>query len=190
MPCENRITQSIVSNCTTTPTGGAEIKAWIMNRKDVTFTFDPANSLLITGATMASGTQAFTIDGFKALHNAGQDMTAENTRPGRYAHYFNTQGWEISADARYNLDNAEDVVVIVERRNKGVDGDGAFAVLGAKNGLYKSTDTERTNDIDGARNIEWTSLDIALEPYSSYVFDAGGYQASKDALIALETAAA
>ncbi len=189
MPCPDGIIANIVSNCTTTPVGGAEVKAWVMNRADVTFTFDSTNPSMITGATMASGKQAWTLLGIKSLHNAGQDMTADNTRPDRYTHFFSTQGFEISAAARENLDAANDIVVIVERKNKGADGDGTFIVLGAKYGLFKSTDTERLNDIDGARNIEWTSLETSLEPYSMYTFFDTDYDATKTAIEALEQAA-
>jgi len=189
MGCTDGIIKGMISNCTTTPAGGAEVKAWMVNRSEITFTYDGTTPNKITAAVMATGKQAWPILGVKDLHNGGFDGVMSNNRPDRYTHMFATEGFEIDAESLLNMDNANDVVVIVERKNKGVDGGGAFIVLGAKNGLYKSADSSKLLDADGARPMEWTSMETAPEPYSFYVFDAGSYADTLAAIEALETPA-
>jgi len=60
-----------------------------------------------------------------------------------------------------------------------IDGDGVFAAYGVKYGLYKSTDTRRANDINGARNIELTSLAGQEEKYSNYTLLDTDYATTK-----------
>lgn len=190
MPCTDNIFKNIVSNCTTTPIGGLEVKAWVMDRADVTVTPDATVPNLITDITLASGAQAWTIEGVKNLLNSGHDAVIAEDRPTRYQHFFSFQAYEVAAEAMQNIDQMDDIVVVVERKNKGVDGDGSFVILGMENGLWKTTDTLRDNDIDGVRNLEFQSMEATPERFGRINFLTTDYEATKAALEALETPAA
>lgn len=191
MSCVKGIAKVIVSDCTTSGIGGNEIKAWIANRLELDPTYDVNNPSKITGLALvgevASGVRMWTITGVKKLLNSGYDRVVADDRPDKFTHYFNLQGFEFKAADVENFDNLDDVVVIVESKDKTDDGDGVFRVFGIKNGLYPSTDTMRANDINGARNMELTSLEGQEEPYSNYTLLATDYATTKTLLEGLET---
>jgi hypothetical protein len=187
MSCVKGIAKAIVSDCTTSGIGGNEIKAWIGNRLEMTFTFDVTNTSLITNIAVASTKQLYPLTGVKKLLNSGYDRVVVDDRPDKFTHYFNFQGFEFKAADVENIDNLEDIVVIVESKDKTDDGDGVFRAFGVKNGLYPTTDTMRANDINGARNVEVTSLEGQAEQWSNYTVLATDYATTKTLLEGLET---
>jgi len=149
--------------------GGLEVEAWVFNRAELTPTYDGTNGNLVTGLAMVGAAVGYKLKGIKKLLNAGHDLVVAEDRPDKYTHYFSFQGFEILSDDILNLDDINDVVVAVELKDKNDTGEGVFALYGLKKGLWKSADTRRWNDINGARNVEMTSLGGQEEPYSHYV---------------------
>jgi hypothetical protein len=187
MTCVKGISKAIVSDCSTSGTGGNEIKAWIGNRLSLNIVYDATNKSKITSITNVTGKQAYPITGVKKLLNTGFDRVTAPDRPDKFTHYFNFHGFEFKAVDVENLDNLDDIVVIVESKDKTDDGDGVFRAFGVKYGLYPTTDTMRANDINGARNIELTSQEGDGETWSNYTVDAGDYATTLAMLVALET---
>lgn len=183
--CLTGIAQNIINDCDSAPIGGLEIKAWVFNRADLSGTQDPTNKNLLTALSVATGKQGYYIQGFKKTLNAGHDLVSSETNVDKYTHYFNFQAWLLDAAAINNLDGLSDLVVVVERLNKMTDGDGAFKVYGYDTGLYKTTDSERANDIDGNRNIEMASQAGEEPLVSNHVFFDTDYATTKAALDAL-----
>lgn len=183
--CLDGIKANILNQCDDAPVGGLEINAWVFNRADLTATVDGTNKNLVTSLAVASGKQGYKIQGFKRNLNAGHDIVVSETNVDKYTHYFNFQAWMLDSDAVNNLDGLSDLVVVVERLNKMNSGDGAFKVYGLDTGLYKSTDTERANDLDGNRNIEMTSQAGEEPTVSSHIYFDTDYATSLAALDAL-----
>lgn len=169
MACLTGIAKAITSDCTTSLSGGLEVEAWVFNRAELTPTYDGTNGNLVTSLAMVGAAVGYKLKGIKKLLNAGHDIVVADDRPDKYTHFFSFQGFEILSDDILNLDDINDVVVAVELKDKNDTGEGVFAMYGLKKGLWKSTDTRRWNDINGARNIEMTSLGGQEEPYSHYV---------------------
>jgi hypothetical protein len=191
MACVPGIVKSIISDCSTSGIGGNEVTAWIGNRTQLDFTYDVTNPSKITtialNGEIASGERLWNITGVKKLLNSGYDRVQADDRPDKFTHYFNFQGFEFKAADVENMDNLDDVVVIVESKDKTDDGDGVFRAFGVKYGLYPSSDTMRANDINGARNIELTSLSGQEEGQSNYTVLATDYATTKALLVSLET---
>lgn len=169
MGCIIGISKDITSDCSTSLSGGLEVEAWIFNRDELTPTYDVAEDNLLTSLAMVGVATGFKLTGVKKLLNCGHDIVVSEDRPDKYKHFFSFQGFEILAEDWRNLDDINDVVVVVELKDKNDTGEGVFQVLGLKKGLWKSADTQRSNDINGARNIEMTSLDGQEEPFARYV---------------------
>jgi hypothetical protein len=188
MACVTGIAKDIISTCDTSGIGGNEVKAWIGNRLEMTPTYDGTNPSLITDLAVASTKQLYVLTGVKKLLNSGFDRVVADDRPDKFGHYFNFQGFEFDAPSVENIDNLEDIVVIVESKDKPTDGNGTFRVFGMRNGLYPSTDTMRANDINGARNVEVTSLEGQEEPQSNYTLLDTDYATTLALLVSLESA--
>ena len=184
--CIKGIASAIISDCSTSGIGGNEVKAWIGNRTEMSPVFDVTNPSKITGLTVASTKQLFTITGVKKLLNSGFDRVVAEDRPDKFTHYFNFQGFEFKVENVENLDNLDDVVIFVESKDKTDDGDGVFRGFGVKNGLYPSSDSMRANDINGARNIELASQGGQEEPHSNYTLLATDSATTKALLVSLE----
>ncbi len=187
--CLTKITKNITSNCQTQKAGGLEVKAWIVNRENLTYVQDATNKVLLTSIGVAATTQLYTLTGVKKLLNAGFDRVPKEDRADVYTHYFSFQQFEIKAEDVENVDNIQDAVVIVENKDKTDDGDGVFEVYGLKLGLYPSSDTRRSNDINGARSLELTSLADQEEAVSRYILFDTDYATTKALIEGLETPA-
>lgn len=189
MGCTGGIAKAIVSDCTTQGVGGLEVTAYIFNRNDIDITYsavaDKENQ--ITDISNAVGVKGYSITGVKKLLNAGHDIVVADDRPNSYTHYFSFQGFEFLTEDIRNLDDLDDLVVIVESKDKNDTGDGVFRAYGCKYGLYKTTDTRRANDASGARSIELSSLEGQGEPYSHYVYLDTDYATTLAALVDLVT---
>ena len=169
MSCITGISKNITSTCETSLSGGLEVEAWVMNRNEVTPTYDGTKGNLITALAMVGAAVAFKLTGVKKLLNAGHDIVVAEDRPDKFTHFFSFQGFEILSEDIINLDQINDVVVVVELKDKNDSGEGIFVAYGMKKGLWKTTDTQRANNINGARSIEMASMAGEEEPYSRYV---------------------
>ena len=169
MGCIQGIAKAITSDCTTSLGGGLEVEAWVFNRKDLTVTYDGSQDNLITGLANVGAAVGYKLTGVKDLLNAGHDAVVAEDRPDKFTHYFSFQGFEILAEDITNIDDINDVAIFVELNDKNDTGEGIFVGYGVKKGLWKSSDTRRWNDINGARSVELTSRGGKEEPFSSYV---------------------
>jgi len=179
MSCITGIAKNITSDCSTSLSGGLEVEAWVFNRKELSPTYDATYGNLVTSLAMVGAATGFKLTGIKKLLNAGHDIVVADDRPDKFTHFFNFQGFEILAEDIQNLDDINDIVVVVELKDKNDTGEGVFVAYGLKKGLWKSTDTRRWNDINGARNIEMSSLAGQEEPYSHYVVLATDYATTR-----------
>ncbi len=187
MACTSKIGKVIVSDCTTMGVGGNEIKAWIFNRSEATITYDITNLSKVTAIVFATGKRAWTITGVKKLLNSGFSRVIAEDRPDKWKQWFKFQAFSFAAADNENLDSINDVVVVVESKDKG--NDGTFRIYGLKAGLYPTSDEHDANANNGARVLSLESMAGQEEPYATYIFDAGTYAESAAALLAMETPA-
>lgn len=189
--CNFGITADILKDCAAPPTAGVETVAYAFNRKDIdSVTYDPANSRVVSAIALTTGAQAYKIENFKKEIDAGFDLVTSDTNIDKFNQYVKFEAWGIDSDTVKVLDELSDLVIIVERKNKGADGDGAFQIYGLQTGLYKSSDTMRANTASGKRIIELTNQAEEESTVSYHVFFDTDYATSKAAVEALLTPAA
>lgn len=190
--CNFGITADILKDCAAPPTAGVEEVMYVMNRRDLNLgsvTYDSTNKHLVTAMALGAGTKAYKVEGFKKEIDAGFDLVTSDTNIDKFTQYVKFESWQLDAAATKALDGLSDLVVIVERKNKGDAGDGAFQVYGLQTGLYKSSDTMRANSESGKRIIELTNQAEEESTVSYHVFFAATYAATKAAAEALLTEA-
>jgi hypothetical protein len=186
MSCTSGISKSIVSDCTTSGTGGIEEVIYIYNRADLVAT-RAAGSSKITDITMAGSAVGYTATGVKKLFDAGHDLVVSENRPDKYGHYLKLEQFEFTSTDVENVDALNDVVVIYERKDKTTTGDGVFVCLGLTHGLYKASDTKRENTANGARTIELKSMAGEEEPFSAFILFKTDYATTKALITATLT---
>jgi len=132
----------------------------------LTLTYDGTYPNKITGISTSDA--AYKITGVKKLFNSGFDIVLSDDRPDKFSHFFSFQQFQVLAANVANVDAMDDIVVVVNRKDKTATGEGVFVVLGAKNGLFNAADTQRENDSNGARKLEFKSMPGQEEMYSEY----------------------
>jgi hypothetical protein len=187
MSCIDGIAKAIDSTCATQGVGGVEQKGWLMNREDIDSITQVDN--VVSALTMKSTKQAFTATIVAKSMNAGHDIKIEEGYADRYTHYASIKIFENDSAAQLNADNLKDLVVIVERKQKSTTGDGVFLMYGLEAGLYKTADSARLIENNGARLIEMATDGATGEKYSSVSFFDTDYTTTKAAIVALETPA-
>jgi hypothetical protein len=173
MSCLQGVFKDVISTCATQIGGGLEIMAYMYYRPDIeSFTKDITNPSKITTFALKSGKRGYTFTGVKNLLNAQSNIVVSETRPNRYTHGFIGDIFELDAASHENITNADDIVVVVELKDKGVAGDGEFVILGLEQGLYKSADAWDANANNGVRQPQWTSPATG-EKEERYLLDVG-----------------
>lgn len=185
MSCLSAVAAVITNACDTVPVAGLEVKGWLLNRKDATFTENGGNEVLITNLAMAVGKRTWPITAVKKENNAGFDFASADNLPDLFTNYLAFQPYERDSDSVENMNNMDDVVAIVEL--KGPKTEGCFVILGYNNGLHKSAVTFRANDNNGIPTYEMTSREGEQEEYSRRVFWAATYAATLAILVGSET---
>ena len=186
MSCITGVGLDIISDCNTSIKGGNEVKAWIGNRLEMSPTYDGTNPSKITALAVDVTKKLYTITGVKKLLNSGYDRVIKDNRPDSFTHLFEFQGFEFDAANVEGMDSLDDVVIIVESKDKTSDGDSVFRVFGMEYGLFPSSDTMRANDNDGVRAMALTSQEGQEEKYSNYTLLITDYATTLAALVALE----
>ena len=181
--CNFGIAADILKDCSAPPTAGVEAVAYAFNRSDIdSVTYDQSNPRLVTAITLASKAKAYKIENFKKEIDAGFDLVTSDTNIDKFNQYVKFEAWGIDSNTVKALDELSDLVIIVERKNKGAGGNGAFQIYGLLTGLYKSSDTMRANTASGKRIIELTNQAEEESTVSYHVFFDTNYATTKAAV--------
>ena len=184
MSCLASVSKVILNTCSIVPVAGLEVKGWLFNRTDATFT-EEANDVLISAIVMGGATVMYPITAVKKENNAGYDMVAADNLPDLFTNYFAFQPYQKDSDSIENFDNMDDVCAVVEL--KGPKTEGCFIILGYLNGLHKSSVSFRANDNNGIPTYEMQSREGEQEKYTHRVFWSVSYAATLALLVAQET---
>jgi hypothetical protein len=185
MACTTKLTKAITNDCDNKPSSGLEVKAWVMNRSEATFTLDGTKKALCTGITMTGAAKAYAVTAIKKEMNVGSDLVSADNMPDCYKHTFSFQPYSRLPEDIQALDNLADIVVVAEL--KGHKTQGCFVIFGLETGLHKTSFSFRANDNNGVPTYEFATRDGEEEQYSRYVFGNGTYATDLAALVALET---
>lgn len=184
MSCLSSVAKVITNTCSIVPVSGLEVKGWLINRADATFT-EEANDVLISAIVMAGVTVAYPITAVKKENNAGFDLVSADNLPDVFTNYFAFQPYEKTAAAIKNFDDMDDVIAIVEL--KGPKTEGCFIILGYLYGLHKTGATFRALDNNGIPIYEMQSREGEQEKYTHRIFWDTSHAVTLAALVALET---
>jgi hypothetical protein len=184
MSCLGSVAAAITNTCSIVPVSGLEVKGWLFNRKNATFT-EEANDVLISAIALGGGALAYPITAVKKENNAGFDLVSADNLPDLFTNYFSFQPYQKTAAAIKNFDNMDDVCAVVEL--KGPKTEGCFIILGYLNGLHKSSATFRALDNNGIPTYEMQSREGEQEKYTHRIFWDTDHATTLAALVALET---
>ena len=183
--CTGVLGADIINDCTKKPIGGLESVIYMFNRSEISGTISPANKVLLTDLVVASTKKGYKYEGFKKTANAGFDLVVSDNLPDAYTQTLSLTVWGIDSTTVKALNDLNDIVVVVENKNKGVAGDGAFEVYGFETGLYKTSLTKRSNDNGGTFSLEMASQSGEESSVSHHIYFDTNYATTKAALNAL-----
>lgn len=169
----------ILNDCTKPPIGGVEEVVILFNRKDIATVTYGATPSLVEDIVLKVGKKAYQHKAFKKSSNGGHELSVLEDMPDHYKQKFSLVAWGIDTATIEALDNLSDIVAVVEMKNKGAAGDGAYQIFGLQTGLYKSTDARTFNDKMGNRSIELSNLAGEESTVSSHVFFKTDYATTK-----------
>lgn len=168
MSC-NLITSDIVNSCTSVR--GLNHKAWIFPFVGTTVFFETREDAALQDYKVvnligsANQTTPTTFEAFKYGLNAGLDAVVSEVRATTYKGYFSGVLKPSSAAQIEALDKMDGIIVVV------LTNDGKYLVIGAENGLWKSSQTQRANDNTGLVTVEYVSREGIEESQSEYLLE-------------------
>lgn len=158
--CTHKVAANIEALCSAPVTTGIKSKGYIINKDDITAI--TITNGVVTALTLATGAKAF------VCHNAGKTpYTGTQTEMASFASgnkFTNTiaitipdNSPDVVKDVINPLANGE-FVVVLENNYSNADGDNAFQVYGAHNGLRAASmvDGKYNDDVDGGWAITLT----------------------------------
>lgn len=147
-------------------TAGIEDVIYIFNQDDITFTFDNANPLIVTGLTAVSAAKVYKFEGTNNSFNTVSKLVKTSVGP-RYTEEvdFNIAGLSVDVKSQLHAMGYGRVCAIVINNYK--SSDSAIELFGAVNGLIL-TDAERNaadETVEGGYKLKLTNPDKTREPY-------------------------
>ena len=181
MSCVKGIGQDIINDCAHPPIAGLERVIFIGPRAGISATKSATNKNLFSLITFAT---LYKVTGYNKSTNAGFDLVVSDTEPNRYTQFLSMVFWGVDADTVKALNDLNDIVVVVENVNKGVNGNGngTFEVYGYDTGLFKTSFTKRSNDNGGTFVMELGSREGQAPTRSHYVLHNIDYATTYGAL--------
>lgn len=174
MSCIESITKNVISTCATAGVGGLETNAWIVKRTDITPTYSlvAGKENVLTNIENKVGKKGIKVTGIRKLFNETSKGQVATNRPNRFIHTFSFEVFEKLAADWLNMDQANDLVVITETRDKSTTGEGVFHVLGIVCGLYSDGGSYDANANNGVRTITLSTQEGDSEPFGmNILFD-------------------
>lgn len=163
------ITKGITTSCSTKPVGGLEVDIYMANRADIaSVTKNVTNDLIVEGITMVATKKFYKFSGLKQSNKASAKMFK--------GPYFNS--WDHGADLIIFSNTADtkaniieqlangDVVLVINNKWKGTNGEQALEMLGYEVGLTGVTVERVSDDADtqGAWKVTLGPPDGEHEP--------------------------
>jgi hypothetical protein len=182
--CIEGVFGNIANDCASLPIEGIEKKAIVLNFDDIIAHSSVKSK--VTSITIASGKQGYSVDIVKKGGNSQSALNTSDILPDSYTHTFDFQIWAGSSANINAITEFNRVVVLVENKNKGVAGDGAFHILGLDNPLYKTAVAEDKNTDSGVFKI---TAAAGGQKYPYHVFFDTDYATTKTAFEDLLTVA-
>lgn len=148
MSCITGIASDIINDCTLAPVAGVEETMYVFNKEELTAVKSLTNDNLVTDLTVIIGKKGFKVKGFKKSSNAKSTLVVTDTLPDMYTQTMEFTVWGKDAETVKELKQLNNVVFVVEKKDKGASGDSAFAMYGYETGLFKAT-LEQDSNADG-----------------------------------------
>jgi len=146
------ITIGATYDCDDPIQAGMVPRVWLANKSDIlSFTFDVADSSLVTAITMNSGGAFYVFDGYRQSVNAEFSFVPQTVSSG-YKHVANIQVFDVSTAQKLNLEKMalSKMVAIVENQNVAGNANSIFEILGGGVGMEVETLTRINRDIETA----------------------------------------
>jgi hypothetical protein len=140
-------------------------KTWVFNRADFTQT---KTGNVLSALTAIGGAKAFLASGCKDFNNAGHEAAVFENLCTAYKAKWALSVTEAEgtiqqkADARKNIDQAEDIFIIVKTS------DGTLLAFGLEYGLWKTSQSQMANDNNALTAVEFGTREQMEETYSQY----------------------
>lgn len=182
MGCITGIAINLINDCNNAPVSGLEETIYVFNADELTATKSLTIKSLVTDLTLLALKKGYKVEGFKKSHNAKNELVVSDTLPDMYKQTIDFQIWAKDAATVSALDQLNNVVVVVENKDKGVAGASAFNIYGLDTALFKASMTQEANADAGVFKLSMVADGQRVPFYNLYKTD---YIATKALLTGL-----
>lgn len=171
-------TASILYDCNTPLTGGTKTTVWLGNLSELEdYDVDVYNNIIVTNLILASGKTLFKLEGASGTNGSSARPSfqmVELAYQKAFEHDFSGLALDISPETKLELSKwvKSEVYIIYENKQKGVDGNSAFEILGLNAGLnMKEFKRDPNNkDTSGGFEIRFTTNENSREGTMPHTF--------------------
>lgn len=188
MSCIQGIAADLINDCSVSPLAGLEELMYVFNADELTATKSSTVKSLVTDLSVLVGKKGFKLTGFKKSHNAKNELVVSDTLPDSYKQTLDFTMWSKDAATVTALDSFNNVVIVVENKDKGVAGASAFAIYGLDTALFKATMTQESNVDAGVFKVSMVAEGQRVPYYNLYDTDYATTKALLDSLLITQVA--
>jgi len=167
--CVPAITADLLFDCDNRDLQGIETNLVLLNRNDIDFgasVINAVNAKIINSISLKAGKTGYILQGIKQINNFLAEVVPNDTGLNRWRHNLNARVFNLTAEARKQIDLIADganLVAVLEKKWKGTAQAHAFIVLGWGTGLEIAEGSENSNENDGSFVMRLASSELALE---------------------------
>ena len=178
----------MINDCAIAPIAGLEEVMYVFNADELTASKSSTVKTLVTDLSVLVGKKGYKVTGFKKSHNAKTELVVSDTLPDSYKQSVDFTVWSKDAATVTAIDSFNNVVIVVENKDKGVAGASAFAIYGLDTALYKATMTQEANVDAGVFKLSMVAEGQRVPFYNLYDTDYATTKALLDGLLITQVA--
>lgn len=183
MSCIDGAIMDMINSCENTPIGELDEIMYVFNADELTAVKSLTLKSLVSDLTLPVGKKGYKIVGFKKDHDAGHELVASDTMPNTFDQNVDFAVWKKDAATISALTNLDNVVIVVENKDKGVAGESAFNIFGLDTGLFQSKNSRKANENSGITMISMSAKGQRVPFYNLFNTDYATTKALLEALL-------
>lgn len=182
--CITTLNKDLGFDCSAPAIGGIEFQALLINREDIDWGATTLSDNKITSFVLKNQKTGYFLQGKGKSINLSSKPVISDTGANGFTHSVSFQVTGNSAEDYKEIDKlvkGANLVLIVQRKNRGTNGENTFEVFGLHIGLEVAGDSAglSVHENDGAFLLSFSTPDGMKEPYSALKWLETDYNTTK-----------
>ena len=183
MNCQTGVIQNLINDCATAPIAGLEEVIYVFNHSELTATKSLTVKTLVTDLAILATKKGYKLQGFKKSNNAKNELVVSDTLPDSFKQTIDFTVWGKDSATVSQLVALNDLIFVVENKDKGVLGASAFNIYGLDSAMFKASMTQDAGADAGVFKLSMVAEGQTVPFYNFFDTDYATTKATLESLL-------